>query len=202
MQTEQIGTTRRHDAFNNTRWAPSKRARTYEFSPKVDDVLFYGDARLTHEHPGNQKFALLVKKCVSVFQDSFPIDDVAEAIMKFHEPHEGPSNFFERNKDSGRWSQLNTFEAVSMIKYTLQVETEQGKLNLLAMALDSSDGTTPDSAVIDEAAKSAVIDEAVKSACQQGWPPYSRGVVRVNKSHRNRLIEHNNYPVDENECIT
>lgn len=159
VQTQSLGT-KRHDANANTRWTSAKRARN-EFSPKADDVLFYGNPRLTNAHPGNQKFALLIKKCITEIKDNHPLDDIAEAILKCHEPHEGPSIFFERNKESESWVQLNTCEAVAIIKHTLEVETEfvlhmkveQGKLNLLATALDSADGTR----------HSAVIDEAVKS---------------------------------------
>jgi len=102
----------------------AKRPRI-DLYPREQDIIFYGDAKLTCMHPGNVSFADVVKRYLKPYEKSEDKASISMGIVEGLASHLPPVRFLFRSKKSKDWSQLSKSDAVLITNHALVAASNQ-----------------------------------------------------------------------------
>lgn len=102
----------------------AKRPRI-DLYPREQDIIFYGDAKLTCMHPGNVSFADVVKRYLKPCEKSEDKASISMGIVEGLASHLPPVRFLFRSKNSKDWSHLSKSDAVLITNHALAAASRQ-----------------------------------------------------------------------------
>lgn len=92
-----------------------------EVSPCENDIIFFGNPKMTCFHPGNQAFADAVNRYAEKYYPSEDMLMIAERIVHALSSHFPPIRFLFRTKIARHWSILSTSDSILVTNQALLV---------------------------------------------------------------------------------
>lgn len=117
------GTSRRSSCYE-VDFRLAKR-RKIEVSPRENDVLFFGNSKMTCGHPGNVAFVDTIKKCLKTYQAFGGDIQVAKFIVEGLTSRLPPVRFLHHNERTREWSALSRAEATIVTNHALMTTNKQ-----------------------------------------------------------------------------